>query len=64
MNNADFIRNMDNWHLAEFIKAIADGETTITTCKDECENCDYSESYCTYQIGEWLLQEHKEKSNE
>ena len=60
MINADFIRNMDNWQLAEFIKSISDSGATITTCKQECETCEYSDGYCTYQIGEWLLQEHKE----
>lgn len=60
MSNGDYIRQMDNWHLAEFIKSIADNEATITTCQDECAECDYSNDYCTFQIGEWLLQEHKE----
>ena len=57
MNNADKIRAMSNWELAEFIYDVSNGATQITTCKEECEKCEYSDGYCTYQIGEWLISE-------
>ena len=57
MNNADRIRNMSNCELAEFIYNVSNGETKISTCEEECEKCEYSDGYCTYKIGEWLISE-------
>ena len=57
MTNADKIRAMSNQELAEFIYDVSNGATQITTCKEECEKCEYSDGYCTYQIGEWLISE-------
>ena len=55
MTNADRIRNMTNSELAEFIYNVSNGATKISTCDKECAKCEYSEDYCTYQIGEWLI---------
>lgn len=57
MKNADRIRNMSNWELAEFIHNVSNGATKISTCEEECTCCKYSYSYCMYQIGEWLTSE-------
>ena len=57
MTNADRIRAMSNWELAKFIHEVSNGETQISTCKEECAKCEYSDDYCTYQIGEWLIDE-------
>ena len=57
MTNADKIRNMSNWELAEFIYNVSNGATKISTCEEDCELCKSSESYCIYQIGEWLISE-------
>ena len=55
MTNADKIRNMSNWELAEFIYNVSNGATKISTCEEDCELCKSSESYCTYRIGEQLI---------
>ena len=52
MTNADRIRNMTNSELAEFIYNVSNGATKISTCDKECAKCEYSDDYCTYQIGE------------
>lgn len=57
MTNADRIRNMSNWELATFIYNVSNGETKIRTCGEKCANCEYSDGYCIYQIGEWLISE-------
>ena len=57
MTNADRIRKMTNWELAEFIYNVSNGATKISTCEEECAKCEYSDGYCTYQIGEWLISE-------
>ena len=57
MTNADRIRAMSNYDLAEFIYNVSYGETKISTCEEECANCEYSDDYCIYQIGEWLISE-------
>ena len=57
MTNADKIRNMSNYELAEFIFNVSNGTTKISTCEEECANCAYSDNYCTYMIGEWLISE-------
>ena len=57
MTNADKIRNMTNWELAEFIYNVSNGATKISTCDKECALCKSSESNCIYQIGEWLISE-------
>ena len=57
MTNADKIRNMSNWELAEFIYNVSNNLVNISTCEEDCELCKSSESYCKYQIGEWLISE-------
>ena len=57
MTNADKIRNMSNWELAEFIYNVSNGATKISTCNEKCAVCEYSDDYCIYQIGEWLNSE-------
>lgn len=57
MTNADKIRAMSNWELAEFIYNVSNRATQITTCKKECKKCKCSDAYCTFQIGEWLISE-------
>ena len=57
MTNADEIRNMNNCELAQFIYNVSNGATKISTCDKECAKCEYSEDYCIYQIGEWLISE-------
>ena len=57
MTNAERIRSMTNWELAEFIYNVSNGATKISTCEGKCAECEYSDSYCTYQIGEWLNSE-------
>lgn len=57
MTNANKIRTMSNWELAEFIYNVSNGATQITTCKEECKKCEYSNEYCIFQIGEWLISE-------
>ena len=57
MTNADKIKTMSNWELAEFIYNVSNGATQITTCKEECKKCKYSDEYCIFQIGEWLISE-------
>ena len=56
MTNADRIRSMTNSELAEFIYNVSNGETKISTCEGKCAECKYSDDYCTYQIGEWLIE--------
>ena len=57
ITNADRIRSMTNWELAEFIYNVSNGATKISTCKEECAKCEYADDYCIYQIGEWLISE-------
>ena len=57
ITNADRIRAMTNWELAEFIYNVSNNLVKISTCEEDCELCKSSESYCTYQIGEWLISE-------
>ena len=57
MTNADRIRAMSNWELAEFIYNVSTGTTKISTCEEERAKCEYSDGYCTYMIGEWLISE-------
>ena len=57
MTNADRIRSMTNWELAEFIYNVSNGATKISTCEEECAKCEYADDYCIYQIGEWLISE-------
>ena len=61
MTNADRIRNMSNYELAEFIYNVSNGATKISTCEEKCAECKYSEDYCTYQIGEWLIEVSNQK---
>ena len=48
MTNADRIRNMSNYELAKFIYEVSNGTTQISTYKEECAKCEYSEDYCIY----------------
>ena len=57
MTNADRIRNMSNYELAEFIYNVSNGATKISTCEEERAKCEYSDNYCTYMIGERLISE-------
>ena len=57
MTNADRIRNMTNLELAEFIYNVSNGATKISTCEEKCAECEHSDDYCIYQIGEWLISE-------
>ena len=57
MTNADKVRNMSNWELAEFIYNVSNGATKISACEEKYAKCEYSDSYCIYQIGEWLISE-------
>ena len=57
MTNADRIRVMSNRELAEFIYNVSNNLVKISSCEEDCELCKSSESYCTYQIGEWLINE-------
>ena len=57
ITNADRIRAMTNWELAEFIYNVSNNLVKISTCEEDCELCQSSESYCTYKIGEWLTNE-------
>lgn len=53
--NEECIRNMTRWELAEFIHNVSSNAIKITTCEEECAKCEYSDSYCTYQIADWLM---------
>ena len=57
ITNADRIRAMTNWELAEFIYNVSNNLVKLSTCAEDCELCQSSESYCTYKIGEWLISE-------
>ena len=57
ITNADRIRAMSNWELAEFIYNVSNNLVKISTCEEDCELCKSSESNCIYQIGEWLISE-------
>ena len=46
MTNADRIRNMSNWELAEFIYNVSNGATKITTCCEKCAVCEKTDDYC------------------
>ena len=54
MTNGEKIRKMSDWDLAEFIYDVSNGAMKITTCEEECKDCEYSDSYCIFRIGEWL----------
>lgn len=57
ITNADKIKSMNNWELAEFIYNVSNNLVKISTCEEDCELCKSSESNCIYQIGEWLISE-------
>ena len=57
ITNADRIRAMSNWELAEFIYNVSNNLVKISTCEEDCELCESSKDYCIYQIGEWLISE-------
>lgn len=57
MTNAEHIQILSKWDLAEFIFKVSNNATKITTCNEECAKCECSDSYCTFQIAEWLNQQ-------
>lgn len=57
MTNAEKIRSLSNWKLAEFIKYVSDNEIKISVCENECAKCEFTEAYCTSEIAEWLMEE-------
>jgi len=57
MKNKDMIRTMSPDNLARFIHDISDGSAEISTCKECCDNCTYSDEYCIFGIKEWLEKE-------
>ena len=57
ITNADRIRSMTNWELAEFIYNVSNRANKISTREEECAKCEYADDYCIYQIGEWLISE-------
>lgn len=58
--NADRIRAMTDWQLAEFIHSVSCGEVEISVCKEECGNCEKTDSWCISEIAEFLQSESKE----
>lgn len=57
MTNLQKIQKLKCWELAELIKDISNNATKITTCKEPCAECEYSDEFCTFQIAEWLNSE-------
>jgi len=60
MTNADNIKAMNTWQLAEFIHAVSCNTIKITTCTDLCDECEFTDEWCISGIAEWL----KEQKNE
>ena len=60
VTNADKIRLMTDFELTEFIYNVSNGATQISTCNEKCAECEYSDDFCIYQIGEWLISESDE----
>lgn len=54
MTNAEKIRSLGTWELAEFIFKVSNGATKITNCTNECAKCEFSDEWCISEIGEWL----------
>ena len=52
MTNADRIRNMSNYELAEFIYNVSNGATKISTCEEKCAECKYSD---VLHITDWRV---------
>lgn len=61
MTNKERISQLGIWDLAEFLHDVSAGATKFTVCENECLKCEYSDSYCTSQIAEWLMAESEEK---
>ena len=57
MTNAEHIKNMTTWELAEFIYNVSNNAIKISKCENECAKCDYTDSYCISEIGEYLLEQ-------
>lgn len=57
MKNEDRIKSMSSWEMAEFIYNVSNNAIKISVCTKECSKCDFSDSYCTSEIAEWLMQE-------
>lgn len=57
MTNGQKIKQLRTWELAEFLRSVSDNATKITTCKEPCKECEYTEEFCTFQIAEWLNSE-------
>jgi len=65
MKNIDRIKSLPVWEMAEFIYNVSNNSAKITNCKDLCDECQFSDSYCISQIGEWLNEQKlKEQNNE
>ena len=57
MTNEEKIKAMKTWELAEFIYRVSNGCQEITTCKENCNECESTDEFCTSCIAEWLIQE-------
>ena len=55
---------MSNYELAEFIYNVSNGATKISTCEEKCAERKYSDDYCTYQIGKWLIEVSNQKKDD
>ena len=53
MTNADRIRAMSNWELAEFIYNVSNNLVKISTCEEDCELCKSNES--NLHIPDWRV---------
>lgn len=57
MSNEEKIKNMTTMKLAEFIHDVSANCTKITTCEEDCDECEFSQSYCILCMAEWLERE-------
>lgn len=63
MTNLEYIKSLDVHKMMEFIHNVSTNCEEITTCKEDCMTCTYSEDWCRYGIGEWLNSERINKEN-
>lgn len=59
MTNKEHIQRLSTWDLAKLIYDISENNTKITNCDMDCHICEYSDSYCISEIGEWLNDEYR-----
>ena len=59
MTNGDWIRNMNNAELADYIYGISEGTKPCVKCNDDCDFCERSAEECMGKIAEWLKKEVK-----